>query len=124
MIRKPLLLLLLPLLVAGCTTVTNLTARKQPRNAEGLYLVEAAWATRQATIKPETIKPYVVVGHETYPMKLTPLASNRWEALVPVPNEKESIVYRFKFDFERKTVPEPLPDSVMSDAFRLDIVER
>src|SRR6185436_16269881 len=100
MMKRLLGLVVLPvLLLAGCTTtLTNLTATSQPRNPKDLYLIEYEWDTTQQTVKPDTIQPFVVVGFDSYEMRQTPKMTNRWEALVPVPQDKDVLVYRFKVD--------------------------
>src|SRR6186713_913668 len=102
--KKFLLLLLTPLLFVGCSTITNLTPTQQSRNATGLYPVEAKWDSRQQSIRPQSIKPSVMVGLESYPMRKTSLMKNRWETLVPIPADKNVINYRFKFDFEYNAI--------------------
>jgi hypothetical protein len=120
--KKLLLLLLTPLLFTGCSTITNLTPDKQPRNAAGLYPVEVAFDTRQQSLRPQSIKPSVLVGVESYPMRKTPLMKNRWETLVPIPADKNAINYHFKFDFEYNAIPQVRPDSIMSREYQLEIV--
>jgi hypothetical protein len=124
LIKKFILLLLTPLLFTGCSTVTNLTPSQQPRNATGLYPVEAKWDSRQQSIRPQSIKPSVMVGLQSYPMQKTPLIKNRWETLVPVPADKNSITYRFKFDYEYNAIPQPRPDSRLSREYELQIVDK
>lgn len=120
--KKFLLLLLTPLLFAGCSTITNLTPSQQPRNAAGLYPVEVKWDSRQQTIRPQSIEPSVLVGHDSYPMRKTPMMKNRWETLVPIPANQDEINYRFKFDYEYNAVPQPRPDSRLSPQHKLRIV--
>ena len=59
---------MLPLVLAGCSSITNLTPSRLVRNDSGFYRVEAAWQTREQAIRPESIKPLVMVGFDTYPM--------------------------------------------------------
>lgn len=117
-------LFVLPLLVAGCATnsITNLTPSQQVRNNTGLYLVEAMWKSRQQSVVQDSIKPFVVVGLEAYPMRPTPLLNNRWETLIPIPADKSHIYYQFKFDYEYKGMPARRPDSLLSREYRLDVV--
>ncbi len=122
--KKFLLFLLAPLLLAGCSTITNLTPSQQTRNATGLYPVEAAWDSRQQSIRPDSFKPSVMVGLQSYPMRKTPLMRNRWETLVPVPANKNSVNYRFKFDFEYNAIPAPQPESKLSREYRLEILDK
>ena len=122
--KKFLLLSLMPLLFAGCSTITNLTPTQQTRNATGLYPVEAVWDSRQQTIREDSMKPSVMVGMESYPMRRTSLMRNRWETLVPIPAEKGAVIYRFKFDFNYNAIPQPLPDSKLSREYKLQIVDK
>lgn len=118
-------LLVLPLLFAGCvsTSTSNLTSSQQPRNPSGLYPVEAVWESNQQSVIKDSIKPLVVVGLETYPMKPTPLITNRWEALVPVPADQDVLFYHFKFDYQYQGFPERRSGSIMSREYRLEIVD-
>lgn len=126
MIKRFLPLLLAPLLLAGCsTTFTNLTPSQQLRNANNLYPVEVAFTTRQQSLRWETIQPYVNVGTEFYPMRQTLRMSNRWEGLVPVPADKSTITYRYKFDFKYNAVGlPPQEDSSLSPEYKLKIVDQ
>lgn len=124
MMKKILPLVLLPLMLAGCsTTFTNLTSLQQPRNAANLYTVEVALTTRQQTLQWETIQPQVLVGKAAYPMHATPLMNNRWEALIPVPAGKNEVRYQYKFDFQYNAFGPRKEDSARSPAYRLRIVE-
>ena len=116
---------LLALGLAGCaTTITNLTPSQQPRNANGLYPVAVAWETRQATIRPQTLTPYVVVGDNAYPLQATPFMSNRWEAVIPVPAEERFAHYHFKIDFEYSRMGKPGKSSMLSQDYTLRILDK
>src|SRR5438132_11799552 len=94
-------LLVMPLLLAGCTaTFTNLTPQRQSRNPNNLYPVEVALNSRQQTMRWESIRPQIVVGEKFFPMRPTLLMTNRWEGLVPVPVGTNITHYRYKFDYE------------------------
>jgi hypothetical protein len=125
MLKKHLLLLLAPLLLAGCNaTFTNLTPERRVRNTDNLYPVEVAMASRQQTLLWSTIKPQIVVGNDSYPMRPTLLMTNRWEGLVPVPPGTNIVYYHYKFDFQCNAVGQPRPDSASSQEYRLRIVEQ
>jgi len=123
-IRKLLPLVLLPLLFTGCTSITNLTPLQQTRNANGLYPVEVKLASRQQSLRWESIQPYVVVGTESYPMRPTALMRNRWETLLPVPAGKNNIDYRFKFDYQYNAMGPRRQDSKMSGEYKLTILDK
>jgi hypothetical protein len=123
MLKKFLPLVLMPLLFAGCsTTLTNLTPLQQPRNSNNLYQVEVALTTRQQSLRWDSIRPQIMVGNDFYPMRSTPLMTNRWEGLLPVPAGTELVHYRYKFDYDCNTLGRPKPESAMSPEYTLRIV--
>ncbi|MGB9604047.1 MAG: hypothetical protein ACP5MG_12830 [Verrucomicrobiia bacterium] len=108
----------------GCTTITNLTPSQLPRDPSGMYKVEAAWKTHQQTIRENTIKAFVMIGPNFYPMERTPLMTNRWEGVIPVPADQDSVYYRFKFEYMVNAIPSPYPDSKLSPEYKLKIVDQ
>ncbi len=113
------------LFLAGCTTtITNLTPSTQKRNKDALYPVEVVFDTRQSVIRRDTLTPYVLVGSQIYPMQRTLDLKNRWETLVPVPPDKEYVNYRFKFDYDYKSIPRPKPGSILSVPYQMQILDR
>ena len=123
--KKIFILLMLPLALAGCSsTIINLTPSRLPRNSDGTYHVEAAWRTTEQAIRPETIKPAVMVGFESYEMRPELVVKDRWEAFVPVPADQKLMHYQFRFDFSRNTIPAQVKDSKLSPAYSLEIVDK
>lgn len=122
-VRLLLPLLALSTLFAGCTstTITNLTPSRYPKNPNGLYPFHVEWRSNQQSLRKESLKPYVVIGMESYPMQPTPLLKNRWETLIPVPSDKPVVNYRFKFDYEYKSIPVRRPNSKLSQPYQLQI---
>jgi hypothetical protein len=125
MLKKILLFLAVPLLMGGCTaTFTNLTPTQQLRNANNLYTVEVSFASRQQTVRWNSIQPQIVVGSDFYPMHPTPLITNRWEGLIPVPADVGVVHYRYKFDFLCNAFGPPQADSASSQEYTLRIVDQ
>jgi hypothetical protein len=125
MLKRILFLLCAPLLLAGCNaTFTNLTPQQQLRSTNNLYTVEVALATRQQTMRWDSIKPQIMVGPELYTMRLTPLMTNRWEGLIPVPATTNLVHYRYKFDYNYNAMGPPQPDSALSPMYTLKIVDQ
>ena len=115
----------LVLLFAGCsTTITNLTPNQLPRNQQGLYPFEVALQTTQASIKEDTIQPYVMIGMEKYPMEPTPMLKNRREAWVPIPASTNQVYYRYRFDYLYDRIPKPAESSRLSKTYQLQIIDR
>lgn len=126
MLKRILTLSLLPLLLGGCTAVmTNLTPKQQFRTADNLYRVEVALASRQQALRWESVKPKIIVGHEMYDMRPTPLMTNRWEGMIPVPAGTSAIQYRYKFEYLVNTFGgPPQPDSASSQEYTLRILDQ
>jgi hypothetical protein len=113
------------LLLAGCTsTLTNLTPRQQTRNANGLYPVEVMWESKQGNLVKDSLKGYVIIGQDAYPMQRSPMMTNRWEAVIPIQNDKDIVNYRYKFDYEYLTIPVRKPSSRLSAPYQLEIQDR
>ena len=99
--KKTLILMPLMLLLAGCaSTITNISAQRQIRNANNLYPIEVSLDSRQQALKWDTVQPYVILGTENYPMRPVKYMQNRWECLVPVPANVNSVTYHYKFDYQ------------------------
>jgi hypothetical protein len=110
-------------LLTGCTgTLTNLSPHYQERRADGLYPVAVSFHTRQDSLRWASIKPYVIIGDATYPMRLMPLMTNRWETLVPVAANVNKTSFRYKFDWQYNAIPSPLNDSMTSKPQELRII--
>ena len=117
------LLVLSVVLVIGCVTsqITNLTPTSYPRNPAGQYMIEMEIDTTQQTLIPSSIAPVVVVGFEAFPMRQTKKTINRWEALVPIPSSKDSIVYHYKVNYEYHRFGKPGKGSLLSQEYKLAI---
>ena len=111
------------LVLSGCTTTSihNLTPSRYPRHQDGLYLFQVEWQSNQQSLRKDTLKPYVVIGTESYPLQRTPMLQNRWEAMVPLPAEQPVVNYRFKFDYEYLSIPARRPNSKLSAPYQLQI---
>jgi hypothetical protein len=118
--------LLLAALLAGCAdvTLTNLTPTQQPRNANGQYLIEMKMDTTQQTLRPESVRPYVVVCFYSYPMKPQLKMVNRWEALVPIPPGTNVINYHYKVEYDYNKFGKPGQDSLRSSQYKLEILDK
>ena len=124
MLKRILLLMSAPLLLAGCaSTITNLTPLHQTRNANNLYPVEAAMSSRQQTLRWDSIRPQIMVGNDVYPMRPTTLMTNRWEGLLPVPPGTSIAHYRYKIDFNYNAMGPAKADSALSPEYTLRITE-
>jgi hypothetical protein len=125
---KKFLLFLPVLLLAGCasmSTFTRMTPELQPRNADNLYPVEVAFASQQQSLRWDSLKPSVLVDGQMLPLRPVPLVQNRWEGLIPVPATKNSVTYRFKFDYLCNSFgKDPQPDSSWSPTYTLKIIDQ
>jgi len=114
------------LFFSGCATsrITNLTPTRQPRQASGVYPVEFVWDTQQQSLIEGSLKPVVVIGYEQYPMRPALNIANRFEAVIPVPADKNFTVYHFKVDYLYRGYGSPKQDSKLSPSYRMDIVDK
>ena len=81
-------------------------------------------ASRQQTMRWDSIKPQIVIGKDYYPMHATPLLTNRWEGLVPVPPNEKLVRYRYKFDYDYNAFGSPRQNSAMSPEYTLKVTEQ
>ena len=110
--------------LCGCSSITNLTPTRYPRNEKGYYRVEAEWKSNQQTIREDSFQPQVVIGFDKYPMRPVGLVQDRWEAYVPVPPTQNEAVYHFQFDYLKNALHQPKADSKQSPDYTLMIVEK
>jgi hypothetical protein len=113
-------------IVAGCATsrVTNLTTTRVPRNPTGMYPVEFVFDTTQQSLIDSSVKPFAVVGYEFYPMRRAIGISNRWETVIPVAPDKNSVIYHFKVEYEYRAFGNPEKSSKLSPSYKLEIVDK
>ena len=112
------------LLLAGCaSTITNISAQRQIRNATNLYPLEVSLDSRQQALKWDTIQASVIVGTESYPMRPVKYMQNRWETVIPVPANVNSVTYHYKFDYQVNEFGGPKKGSASSHSYKLLIVE-
>ena len=118
---------LLPVvLLAGCATgtFTRLTPDQQPRNADNIYPVETSFDSQQQALRWDSIKAFVVVNGQPYPLRQVPIVKNRWEGVVPVPPGVNKVNYRFKFDYLYNNFgTAPKPNSEASRVYTLKIID-
>jgi uncharacterized protein YceK len=123
---KKFLLVLPALLLAGCSTMfTRLTPLEQPRNPNNLYPVEVQFNSTQQSLRWDSLKPYVLVNGDLYPLRPVEMVQNRWEGFVPVPPGINTVGFRFKFDYlyNNFNTP-PKPNSAWSPQYQLRIIDQ
>ena len=123
--KKTLILLPALLVLAGCaTTVTNISAQRQLRNANNLYPVEVVFDSRQQALRWDSFQVSVIVGKESYPMRPTKLMRNRWEGLIPVPAGVNTVSYHYKFDYDYTDFGKVGKSSAASKSYKLIILDQ
>ena len=125
-LNRLLLLALAVLGLSGCTTptITNLTPSRLPRKDNGQYLLSVEWYSRQQSLIDESMKAFVIVGVDQYPMQRTPLLANRWETLVPVPSDQDVLTYRYQFNYDYRGFPGARADSKQSKSYQLFLIDQ
>ena len=89
-----------------------------------MYPIEFVWDSNQQSIIPGSIKPFVMIGYDFYPMRPSLGISNRWETVIPVPAEKTSIIYQFKVEYQYRDFGKPQKSSRLTASYRLEIMDR
>jgi len=120
---KNFLVILPALVLTGCASqFTRLTPLQQPRNANNLYPVEVQFNSRDQTLRWDSIKSYVEVGGQMYPLRPEPMVRNRWEGYIPVAPASNEAEFRFKFDYDYNAFgSKPKPGSATSPTYKLKI---
>ncbi|HTI70768.1 MAG TPA: hypothetical protein VMF06_12435 [Candidatus Limnocylindria bacterium] len=115
-------------LIAGCSNLsttqvsnTNLTPRQVPANPNSIYLFETTFDSIRRGVDPSSVKVWVMVDTQLYPMARVPNTANRFEALVPLPPGRTNIPYKYKFEFAYPGVGTRLVNSDLSPEYRLVI---
>lgn len=126
MMLKKFLPLTLALVLTGCaSTFTRLTPLQQPRNPNNLYPVEVQFNSPEQAMRLESLKPYVLVQGQLYPLRAVPMVPNRWEGFVPVPPSSNETEFRFKFDYLYNAFnSEPKQASSTSPLYQLKIINQ
>ena len=113
------------LVFSGCTTtITNLTPSQLQRDPNNLYPFEVGFDTKQKVVREQSLRPFVMIGTELYPMQPAPMLKNRWEAQVPIPASTNYVYYRFKFDYDYDRIGKPGESSRLSPTYQLEIVDK
>jgi hypothetical protein len=121
---KKILPVLPVLLLTGCAaTFTNLTPLEQPRNANNLYPVEVSFTSQQQSLRWDSVHPFVLVNGQLYDMRATPLMTNRWEGLIPVAPNRNSVEFRYKVDYQYNRMGKPGSNSALSKKYVLQILD-
>ena len=119
------LALMIVLVFSGCTTtITNLTPSQLQRDPNNLYPFEVGFDTKQKVVREQSLRPFVMIGTELYPMQPAPMLKNRWEAQVPIPASTNYVYYRFKFDYDYDRIGKPGESSRLSPTYQLEIVDK
>jgi len=126
MYLKKFLPLLPALVLTGCAaTFTRLTPLEQPRNPNNLYPVEVQFNSPQQSLRWDSLKPYVLVNGELYPLTPVPMVQDRWQGFVPVPPGANAVNFRFKFDYLYNAFNKPpQPNSAWSPTYHLRIMDQ
>jgi hypothetical protein len=79
---------------------------------------------RITNIRSKSLSTRASKRTDLYPMRPTPLMTNRWEGLVPVAAGTNIVHYRYKFDFDYNAMGKPKQDSAMSPEYTLRILDK
>jgi len=117
---------LLPaVMLFGCATsqFTRLTPLQQSRNQSNLYPVEVQFNSNDQSIHRDSVKGYVEVNGQLYPLHPEPLVQNRWEGYVPMAQANSEVEFKFKFTYLYNAFgsPQPKSGSANSPTYKLKV---
>jgi len=116
---------LLPAVVlVGCASqqFTRLTPLQQPHNNSNLYPVEVQFNSTDQSMRRDSVKGYVEVNGQLYPLHPEPLVQNRWEGFVPVTPGAGEVEFRFKFTYLYNAIgSQPKSGSATSSTYKLKV---
>jgi len=121
-VKKFVLLIALGAVVTGCApNYVNLTPRQLPRTPESVHPFEVQWGTPRTGANNAEVKAYVVVAGDFYPMRRIPNTVDRWEARVPLPPDRASVPYYYKFDYTYPGSPHRVSASDRSPEYHVTV---
>ena len=123
MLRKMLLMCAAADLASGCSSITNLTPSQLPRSDSGLYPFEVVFESKATALADDSIQAYLILDDQMIKMQRTPLLTNRWEVLAPIPVGTESVSYRYKINYQWKDFGKRRENSRLSEPFYLNVTE-
>jgi hypothetical protein len=108
---------------AGCagSRNTNLTPRSLPVATDSSYLFETTFTSDRRGVYPESVKAWVMIDLQLYPMQRVPNTENRFEALIPLPRDRNVVRYNYKFEYAYAGTAVRLYDSKLSPEYTLVI---
>lgn len=121
MLKKILMVSAVALLFTGCASVTNLTPSQMPRSESGMYPFELMFNSNATSLARDSVQPYLIMDGEHIPMERTPLLTNRWEVLAPVPAGRNLVNYQFKVNYQYKSLGKRKENSVLSTPYDLKV---
>ena len=119
--KRILVLLLAPVVLAGCSSVSNLSATRTARDGTGFYTVEAKFSTQRRAIIDESIRAFAVVGDKSFELKRVPLVKDRWEGQIIVDPTQKSAHYHFQFEYKVNRIPKAKDETSSSPEYGIDI---
>jgi len=112
-------------LLFGCASpsqFTRLTPLQQSRNPNNVYPVEVKFESTDQSMRHDTLKGFVEVNGQLYPLHPMPLVQNRWEGFVPVMPGSGEVEFRFKFTYLYNAFgSQPKSGSTVSPTYKLRV---
>lgn len=109
-------------ILAGCAPhYVNLTPNALPRTATHDYPFEVEWQTRRSGANNADVRAYVVIDQQFFPLQRVPQTENRFEGRAPIPGDRHTVLYRYKFDYFYPGMPGKVVSSDWSPEYRLTL---
>jgi len=119
---KPVATVIFAGILAGCAPhYVNLTPNSLPRADAHDYPFEVEWQTRRSGANNAEVRAYVVIDKQLFPLQRIPQTENRFEGRAPVPRDRQTVLYRFKFAYSYPGLPGKAVSSDWSPEYRLKL---
>ncbi|MBP6507625.1 MAG: cell surface protein [Opitutaceae bacterium] len=113
-------------LLTGCETVvlTNLTPASLPENPSQIYTISLRVTTKTTTITPQSIRPFIIIDGQNYPMSKSGLGEGVYMFDYQLPPGRNEMAYYFLVNYQVEINDRLEPREVYSEITRAAIVNR
>ena len=113
-------------LLTGCETVvlTNLTPASLPENPSQIYTISLRVTTKTSTITPQSIRPFIIIDGQNYPMSKSGLGEGVYMFDYQLPPGRNEMAYYFLVNYQVEINDRLEPREVYSEITRAAIVNR
>ncbi|MEO6875376.1 MAG: cell surface protein [Opitutaceae bacterium] len=113
-------------LLSGCETVvlTNLTPSSLPENPSQIYTITLRVTPKGNTLVDGSIKPFIIIDGQNYPMNKSSLADGLYEFEYQLPAGRDKLAYYFLVNYLTEVNNVQTPHDAYTELIKADVVHR